>query len=131
MRGQHHGKRLRPGLFVAIIVDREPHRNAGVVDDDVESAEMGRDVVHNGNDVIAIGDIEGPGPGLSAIGGDFIGDGLRTLGTDVGDRDIGAFGREHARGSRPMPLAAPVTRTVRPLTERLSCLKSDMVGSRN
>ena len=28
--------------------------------------------------------------------------------------------------ARPMPLAAPVTRTVRPLTERLSCLKSDM-----
>ena len=99
MRGQHHGKRLRPGLFVAIIVDREPHRNAGVVDDDVESAEMGRDVVHDGNDVIAIGDIEGPGPGLSAIGGDFIGDGLRTLRTNVGHRDVGAFGREHARGS--------------------------------
>ena len=31
----------------------------------------------------------------------------------------------------PMPLAAPVTRTVRPLTERLSSLKSDMMGSRN
>ena len=29
--------------------------------------------------------------------------------------------------ARPMPLAAPVTRTVRPLTERLSCLKSDMM----
>jgi hypothetical protein len=31
--------------------------------------------------------------------------------------------------ARPMPLAAPVTRTVRPLTERLSSLKSDMMGS--
>jgi hypothetical protein len=28
--------------------------------------------------------------------------------------------------ARPMPLAAPVTRTVNPLTDRLSCLKSDM-----
>ena len=28
--------------------------------------------------------------------------------------------------ARPMPLAAPVTRTVRPFTERLSSLKSDM-----
>jgi hypothetical protein len=28
-----------------------------------------------------------------------------------------------------MPLAAPVTRTVRPLTERLSRLNSDMMGS--
>jgi hypothetical protein len=28
-----------------------------------------------------------------------------------------------------MPLAAPVTRTVRPLTERLSRLKSDMMRS--
>ena len=28
--------------------------------------------------------------------------------------------------ARPIPLAAPVTRTVRPLTERLSWRKSDM-----
>ncbi len=28
--------------------------------------------------------------------------------------------------ARPMPPAAPVTRTVNPLTDRLSCLKSDM-----
>src|SRR3984893_15107167 len=28
--------------------------------------------------------------------------------------------------ARPMPLAAPVTRTVNPATDRLSCLKSDM-----
>ncbi len=28
-----------------------------------------------------------------------------------------------------MPLAAPVTRTVNPATDRLSCLKSDMDGS--
>src|SRR6185369_8283523 len=32
--------------------------------------------------------------------------------------------------ARPMPLAAPVTRTVRPLTERLSGLKSDMMRVR-
>src|SRR5439155_22638033 len=32
--------------------------------------------------------------------------------------------------ARPMPLAAPVTSTVRPLTDRLSCLKSDMDCSR-
>src|SRR6185295_19273359 len=31
--------------------------------------------------------------------------------------------------ARPMPLAAPVTTTVRPLTERLSRLKSDMMRS--
>jgi hypothetical protein len=28
-----------------------------------------------------------------------------------------------------MPLAAPVTRTVSPATDRLSCLKSDIEGS--
>jgi hypothetical protein len=28
--------------------------------------------------------------------------------------------------ARPMPPAAPVTRTVNPFTDRLSCLKSDM-----
>src|SRR4051794_21173664 len=33
--------------------------------------------------------------------------------------------------ARPMPLAAPVTRTVSPLTERLSCLNSDMMSSRS
>src|SRR5258708_31282179 len=32
--------------------------------------------------------------------------------------------------ARPMPLAAPVTRAVRPLTERLSALKSDMEMTR-
>ena len=31
--------------------------------------------------------------------------------------------------AQPMPLEAPVTRTVKPLTERLSRLKSDMMGS--
>jgi hypothetical protein len=30
-----------------------------------------------------------------------------------------------------MPLAAPVTRTVNPTTDRLSCLKSDIEGSLN
>src|SRR5665213_5369 len=31
--------------------------------------------------------------------------------------------------ARPMPLAAPVTRTVNPATDRLSCLKSGIAGS--
>jgi hypothetical protein len=33
--------------------------------------------------------------------------------------------------ARPMPLAAPVTRTVNPATDRLSCLKSDIECSLN
>ena len=53
------------------------------------------------------------------------------LGDEVGDGDVGALGREYRAVARPMPLAAPVTRTVNPATDRLSCLKSDMNGSRN
>ena len=41
-------------------------------------------------------------------------------------RTRGASAANTCAVARPMPLAAPVTRTVRPLTERLSCLKSDM-----
>src|SRR5664280_2115444 len=39
-----------------------------------------------------------------------------------GDFDL----RKYGSAARTMPLAAPVTRTVNPATERLSCLKSDM-----
>ena len=40
MRGQHHREALGPGFVIAVIVDRDAHRDAGIVDDDIEPAEM-------------------------------------------------------------------------------------------
>jgi hypothetical protein len=101
MRGQHHSQPLGPGLLVAVIVDRDADGDAGVVDDDVEPAEMFGDIVDDRGDVVAIS--------VTA-----------TLAPSAANTCAVA---------RPMPLAAPVTRTVRPLTERLSCLNSDMERS--
>ena len=98
MRREHHRQSLRPRLVIAIIVDRDAHRNAGVVDDDIEPAEMRCDIVDHGCDVIAIGNIERPGLGASTARCDLCGDGLRALGRIVGHGDVGAFGCEHPRG---------------------------------
>ena len=97
MRGQHHGEASGPGLVIAVIVDRDAHGDAGIVDDDIEPAEMRRDVVDDIGDVVAVGDIERPGFCRAAACCDLAGDGLRGLGADIGDGDIGAVGREHKR----------------------------------
>ena len=52
-----------PSLVVAVIVDRDADGDAGIVDDDVEPAEMRGDVVDDGGDVVAVGDVERPGLG--------------------------------------------------------------------
>ena len=56
------------------------------------------DVVDDGGDVVAVGDVERPRFRRAAACRDLAGDGLRGLGADVGDGDIGAVGREHKRG---------------------------------
>jgi len=79
MRREHHGQSLRPRLVIALMVDRDAHRNAGVVDDDIEPAEMRRDIVDDGRNVIAIGNVERPGLRGSTARCDLCGDGLRAL----------------------------------------------------
>jgi len=41
--------------------------------------------------VIAIADVEPPGPGHAICGGDLVGNLLRAIGADVGDGDIRAY----------------------------------------
>ena len=90
---------------------------------------MGGDVVDDLDDVVRLGDIELPclaappvaviSPATACVVSALISV-TATLAPSAANTSAVA---------RPMPLAAPVTRTVRPLTERLSCLKSDMMGS--
>jgi hypothetical protein len=60
MRRQHHRDALGPGVLVSLIIDRDAHGDAGIVDDDVEPAEMRCDVMDHALDLTAIGDIELP-----------------------------------------------------------------------
>jgi len=84
---------------------------------------MRGDVDDDGLDLVTVGDIEPPGLCRSAVGRDFDGDGVRARRCGVGDRDIGAFGGEHARGGAgPCRWLRRLTRTVNPLTERLELL---------
>ena len=98
MRRQHHRNTLGPGFLIAVVVDRDAHRDAGIVDDDIEPAEMRGDGADDGVDVVAVGDIERPGFCAAAAGRDLVRNGLRAIGGIVGDGDVGAFGREHLRG---------------------------------
>ena len=99
MRRQHHRQPLGPGLVIAVVVDRDAHRDAGIVDDDIEPAEMRGDVVDDGVDVVAVGDVERPGfcglPPLAAISAATA---CVASALIVGDGDVGAFGGEHPRG---------------------------------
>ncbi len=58
VRGQHHRERASPRLVVAVIVDRDPRGDAGIVDDDIEPAEMRGHLSHDSLDLVAIADIE-------------------------------------------------------------------------
>ena len=98
MRRQHHRERPGPGFVIAVIVDRHAHGNAGIVDDDIEPAEMGGDVVDDRRDIVAAGDVEPPGFCNFAARRDFGGYGFGAVGGKIGDRDLGALGGEHARG---------------------------------
>ena len=98
MRGQHHGQRFRPRVLVSCIVDRGAQRQPGIVDDDVEATELRGNVVDDGGDAVGAGHVERPGLGLATRCNDRIGNGLGAVGGDIGDSDIGAFGREHMRG---------------------------------
>src|SRR5262249_16065359 len=98
MRRQHHRDALGPGVLVAFVVDRDAHRDPGIVDDDVEPAELRRDLVDHALDLARFGDVELPRPGPAAPASDLLCDGLCAICIVIGDGDIGAFGGEHARG---------------------------------
>ena len=98
MRGQHDRQRLGPGFVIAVGIDGGAQREAGIVDDDIEAAEMRSDRADDLGDVVGLGDVERPGFRGAASGRDFIRDGLRGLGGEIGDGNVGALGGEHQRG---------------------------------
>ena len=98
MRRQHHGQSPGPRLVITVIVDRHPHRNAGIVDDDIEAAEMCGDILDHGVDVVAIGDVQCPGLCHFALCCDLLRDSPRAFGRIIRDGDVGAFGCEYKRG---------------------------------
>ena len=59
---------------------------------------MRRDVIDDGGDGLAIGDIERPGLCRSAARRNLLCDRLRALFREIRDRDIGALRAEHKRG---------------------------------
>ena len=61
VRRQHHGQASCPCLVIAVIVDRDAHGDAGIVNDNVDPAEIRREVVDDIGEVVAVGDIERPG----------------------------------------------------------------------
>jgi len=126
MRRQHHREPLRPRLVIGVIVDRQPYRNAGIVDDDIEPAKMPGDIVDDGTDVIAICNIQRPGLRGSALCRDLGRNGASVPAAVSVTATLAPSAANTCAVARPMPLAAPVTRTVNPATDRLSCLKSDI-----
>src|SRR5215469_3770160 len=91
---------LVPGLGVVEVLDRAA-ADPGIVDQDVELAEF----LDRGLDDIPpvgfVGDVEML-EARRAVGRDNLGDDLLALVVElVGDRDLGAFARENARGARP------------------------------
>src|ERR1700722_2871752 len=98
MRGEQNRDALLPGRVIAVAVDRGRDRNAGIVDDDIEPAEMRGDLAHHGIDVIEVGDVEGPGFRSASIPGDFGGHSLCACCDEIRNRNVGALGREYPRG---------------------------------
>ena len=121
---------LAQACVIAVVVDRHAHGDAGIVDDDIERAEMCRDVVDDLDDVVSgrrhRASMPSPNRRLAAISPATACVASALISVTATLAPSAANTRAVAR---PMPLAAPVTRTVRPLTERLSSLKSDMMGS--
>ena len=83
------------------IIDRAADGDAGVVDEDVEPAEIFGDVLHQLIDVDGGGLVGLVGAGVDALGLQLGDDGFRLVGGgDIADGDVGAFCRR-GRGRRP------------------------------
>ena len=113
------------------IIDRAADGNAGIVDEDVEPAEILGDVLHQLIDIDGGGLVGLVGAGIDALGLQFGDDGFGLVGGgDIADGDIGAFiGEGAGRLAAPMPREPPVTRATLPesflVIGFLRCLNSD------
>ncbi|MGY3355704.1 hypothetical protein ACVWZK_002367 [Bradyrhizobium sp. GM0.4] len=92
------GERFGVGIGV---IDRTAARDAGIVDEDVEMAELLRDVVDELRHVLGRGLVRLEGAGIDASGLQLGDDGFRLFGRgNVADRDIRAFIGEGASRGR-------------------------------
>ena len=88
------------------VIDRAADGNAGIVDEDVEPAEILRDVLHQLVDIDGRGLVGLVGAGVDALGLQLGDDGFRLVGGgDIADGDVGAFfcegaGRRRADAAR-------------------------------
>ena len=90
----------RRGVGIGI-VDRAADGDAGIVDEDVEPAEILGDVLHQLVDVGGGGLVGLVGAGVDALGFQFGDDGFGLVGGgDIADGDIGAFIGEGAGAGR-------------------------------
>src|SRR6478736_4462292 len=101
MRREHDRQSLRPSFIVAVVVDRDPYRNAGIVDDDIEAAEMRGDLANDAVDALATGNVERPCLGRTAAGSDIGGDRLCAFSCEIGDGDVSALRAEYPRRGAP------------------------------
>ncbi len=97
VRGQVHGERGRPRRFEVVGADLDRDAHARVVDEDVDRAELPRDLVDDLDDRARIGDVERPTGGQLPGGDDLAGDRIDTSSVAIGDRDLGAFVGEQVR----------------------------------
>jgi hypothetical protein len=89
--------------------------DAGVVEGQVEPAELGHGPVDHGRHLCFVGDVaQHPDRPVAAVGQCLCGSGERGL-VDVGEDDGRAGLGERLRGGSPMPDLAPVTRATWPL----------------
>src|ERR1700687_1203960 len=94
LRGQQSCDRLVPDLVVVAGVERTQPAEAGVVDQDVESAKTFRDFGNDAFDRGRVADIESPAFGLSTFGFDFLDDARDARFIDVGHRNDRALLRK-------------------------------------
>ena len=97
MGAQQHVLQPVPNFLVAVIVDLGVLRNPGIVDQNIEPAEMFRHLPHHRLDRRGIGQVQGPARGAEAGVGDLGDDRLDTVCVDVCDCNMRALVGEQMR----------------------------------
>jgi hypothetical protein len=104
-----------PVVDVDLLDGADGAADAGVVEQDVELAELAHGAGDQGLDVGLVGDVGALEDRAGAAGGGLGGDGLAALGVEVGQDDIGALAANRIAAAWPMPLAAPVMTATLPV----------------
>ena len=88
VRGEEHVERLEPLVLEGRVIELAPSDHAGVVDDDVDRAELGADLVDDPHDGVGVGHVEGGPEGGPADGLDPVDDRVDIGLPQVGDRHV-------------------------------------------